>query len=201
MWWFTRVMVVATAVVGSLQGCSDAPAGGPGAGTDARGGPTGTPADQVPGASGGTGSGVSPVPGECGRQLQVPQGAPVLRAELPAQVRSGSVGSALIGTVSWTWEAGPGKAVGPMSADVLIVDGEGRVVAAPGAKNLVGRPLDLVRGKALTFPVVGNLVTCEQPGRTLPAGSYRVYARVAITHDDGSTTTGFGGPWPLTVIG
>jgi hypothetical protein len=89
--------------------------------------------------------------------------------------------------------------VGPASADVLVVDGQGRLVAVPGPRDLAGRPVELDHGKSLNFRT-GTLVTCATGGTTLPPGAYQVYVRVLLHHDSGSVAAGFGGPWSLTVV-
>jgi hypothetical protein len=106
---------------------------------------------------------------------------------------------ALTGEVTWPWLGGPGQAVGPAGADVLVVDGQGRLAAVPGARDLLGRPVELIHGKSLTFRT-GTLVTCTTGGTSLPAGAYQVYVHVVLHHDGGSATAGFGGPWSLTVV-
>ena len=49
------------------------------------------------------------------------------------------------------------------------------------------------------LPADAPLVSCRPGGAPLPPGGYDLWARLAITPDDGPALTSFGGPWPITI--
>jgi hypothetical protein len=48
------------------------------------------------------------------------------------------------------------------------------------------------------MPATASLVPCSGGG-VLATGTYDLYVRVVLNHDDGTRTDSFGGPWPLEV--
>jgi hypothetical protein len=151
------------------------------------------------GAAGGAEErGVSADPGEvrCGRPFRLPAaGALRLLARFPASV------SASDQTVAGAVEVASERAlrgVAPAAADVFLVRDE-RVVTLPPAQDAIGVRWKLAAGETRTMPALVSLVSCEPEGGPLAPGDYELYARVAVSRDEGPAQQAFGGPWRLRV--
>jgi hypothetical protein len=122
-------------------------------------------------------------------------GVVTVTGSFPSAVSSGA--GLVLGTVTLTAVPGaPARAVVTPQADAFLVR-EGRVVTLPMAQDSVGRRLDLGQGRREQLPAAASLVACA--GGRLPPGGYEIYARVLLSHDDGSTDEAVGGPWPLHI--
>ena len=136
--------------------------------------------------------------------LAVPSGPLLVRAVFPAAVERAGVGT-FIGAV--TVEASE-NVVGVASpeADVYVAH-SGAVVATPLAKDLLAVPVRLSPGATQGFGARGSIRACNGDqdsersgaGPALPAGTYDVYAVVAVTDDAGQTLIATGGPWTLDI--
>ena len=127
----------------------------------------------------------------CGRPFRLPAPAAVrLAADFPESVDAGL--QSVDGTVEITSRE-PIRGVVSGAADVFLVSDD-RVVTMPVAQDAIGFRWD---GEARQLPAVVSLLSCDL-GRLAP-GAYDLYARVAVTPDDGPPKTFFGGPWPLCV--
>jgi hypothetical protein len=154
--------------------------------------------DGADGAVGAKESRVSSDAGEvrCGRPFQMPPPAGLrLVARFPESVPAGQ--QMLTGTVEVS-SRNAMRGAAPAAADVFLAR-DGRVVTTPVAQDAIGIRWDLAAGETRTMPALASLVSCEPDGGPLPAGRYELYARVAMTPDDGATQQAFGGPWPLRV--
>lgn len=86
---------------------------------------------------------------------------------------------------------------------VVVVDGDGRVVVAPDPEDPVFMGAEgpfwmgVAPGETLTT-VVQMDVACET-GDWLPAGDYEVFATITFVAGSGEMEQAQGGPWPLTV--
>ena len=75
---------------------------------------------------------------------------------------------------------------------------EGRIVTLPVPQDSVGRTLNLAEGSVERMPAMATLLACSG-GDMLPTGTYDLYVRVVVNHDDGTRAESLGGPWPLEV--
>jgi hypothetical protein len=141
---------------------------------------------------------VNPGAGEvqCGRPFRLPGRAGLrLVARFPASVPAGR--QTLSGTVAVTSREAL-RGIAPAGADVFLVRDD-RVVTMPVAQDAIGIRWELAAGETRTMPAMASLVSCEPDGGPLPRGEYELYARVAVTPDDGEAQPAFGGPWRLLV--
>lgn len=86
--------------------------------------------------------------------------------------------------------------VTPLAEAFLVRDG--RIVTMPVPQDSVGRRLNLAEGRVERMPAMATLVPCSGGG-VLATGTYDLYVRVVLNHDDGSRADSLGGPWPLEV--
>jgi hypothetical protein len=84
----------------------------------------------------------------------------------------------------------------PLAEAFLVRDG--RIVTLPMPQDSVGRSLDLADGRVERMPATATLVPCSGGG-VLATGTYDLYVRVVLNHDDGSRVDSLGGPWSLEV--
>ena len=132
----------------------------------------------------------------CGRLFQMP--APVglrLVGRFPASVPSGE--RTLSGAIEVTSREAI-RGVAPAAADVFVALDD-RVVTTPLAQDAIGIRWDVAAGESRTMPALASLVSCEPDHGPLGPGVYELYARVAVTRDDGAAQRAFGGPWRLRV--
>ena len=101
------------------------------------------------------------------------------------------------GTVAVAANRTEARGVVTPQAEAFLVR-EGRIVTLPMPQDSVGRRLDLTDGKVERMPALASLVPCAG-GSTLATGTYDLYVRVVLNHDDGSRADSLGGPWPLEV--
>jgi len=94
-----------------------------------------------------------------------------------------------------------GGVVAPL-ADVFLVR-NGRIATLPLPQDLVGMRLELAAGEIERLPAQATLSPCDPAGGSadgsLRPGTYELYVRVMLNHDDGSSLEAIGGPWPLEV--
>lgn len=89
-----------------------------------------------------------------------------------------------------------GGVVTPQAEAFLVRDG--RIVTLPMPQDSVGRTLDLAEGRVERMTAMATLVPCSGGG-VLATGTYDIYVRVVLNHDDGSRADSLGGPYPLEV--
>ena len=132
----------------------------------------------------------------CGRPFQLPDEAGLrLVARFPESVPAGQ--QTLSGTVEVTSREAL-RGVAPAAADVFLVR-DGQVVTMPVAQDAIGIRWETAAGETRKMPAPASLVSCEPDGGPLPPGDYELYARVALSPDDGAAQRAFGGPWRLRV--
>ncbi len=112
----------------------------------------------------------------------------------PASVERGA--GTVVGAVTVTNTGPPITGDTSPVADVYLAR-EGKVVVTPMPKDLVAQPVELATGGSAEFPATGALRACAG-GEPLPAGTYDVFAVVAVTGGD-NTLIAPGGPWRLDV--
>ncbi len=131
---------------------------------------------------------------ECGRVFRSPGGgALALTGRFPAWL---PVGAATVSGTVGVSSAGVVRGVISPRADVLLVR-DGRVVAVPLPRDLLGVRLDLLPGETWELPGETALVSCEPGGALLSAAWYELYVRVVLSRDDGDLVESVGGPWVL----
>lgn len=84
------------------------------------------------------------------------------------------------------------------SADVYLAR-DGKIVSVPGAKDLLGRQVDIEPGGSAAFDAPGSARDCATDGQLAP-GRYEIYARIVLNEADGSAMEATGGPWPVEVV-
>lgn len=138
---------------------------------------------------------------QCGRPFRLPSGGGLsLTGRFPSVVSSSE--QTVSGTVEVASENEDVRGVITSSADVFLV-WNGRIATLPLPQDLVGMRLELGPGKVEKLSAQAALSPCD-PGAgaangSLRPGSYELYARVVLNHDDGSSLESIGGPWPLEV--
>ena len=138
---------------------------------------------------------------ECGSPFRPPSGAGLtLTGRFPTVVSSSE--RVVAGTVEFAGENEVVRGVVTPLADVFLVR-NGRIATLPLPQDLVGMRLELAPGEVERLPAQGTLSPCDQGGGSadgsLPPGTYELYVRVLLNHDDGSSLEAIGGPWPLEV--
>jgi hypothetical protein len=138
---------------------------------------------------------------ECGQPFRPPAGGKLtLTGRFPAVVSSSE--QAVSGTVEVAVGDEVVRGVVTRDADVFLVR-NGRIATLPLPQDLVGMRLELGAGMVERLPAQATLSPCDPGGGTaagsLPPGTYELYARVVLHHDDGSSLESIGGPWPLEV--
>ena len=138
---------------------------------------------------------------ECGRPFRLPSGGGLtLTGRFPAVVSSSA--QAVSGAVEVASENEVVRGVVTPTADVFLVR-DGRIATLPLPQDLVGMTLELAAGKVERLPAQATLSPCDPGGGSadgsLRPGTYELYARVVLNHDDGSSLESIGGPWPLEV--
>ena len=133
---------------------------------------------------------------ECGALLEpTGEGGLTVTGRFPHEVVAGEQ------TVAGTVEVAAGRqevrGVVTPQADVFLVR-DGRIVTLPVPQDAVGMRVDLADGRVERMPATATLAPCSG-ARALERGSYQLYVRVVLNHDDGSETDSTGGPWPLEV--
>jgi hypothetical protein len=140
----------------------------------------------------------SPVPAglECGAPVgPTTEGELTVTGHFPAAV---SVDEQMVtGTVAVAANRSQARGVVTPQAEAFLVH-DGRIVTLPMPQDSVGRRLDLAGGRVEQMPATASLVPCSGGG-VLATGSYELYVRVVLNHDDGSRADSLGGPWPLEV--
>ncbi len=140
----------------------------------------------------------SPGPGvlECGAPFEPTTGGELtVTGRFPAavspdeQVVSGSVEVA-------AKQGEAGGVVTPQAEAFLVRDG--LVATLPVPQDSIGMTLDLADGKVERMPATASLAACSGDG-ALGTGTYDLYVRVVLNHDDGSRTDSLGGPYPVEV--
>ena len=101
------------------------------------------------------------------------------------------------GTVEIAVKSSAARGVVTPQAEAFLVR-EGRIVTLPVPQDSVGRSLDLTEGSVERMPAMATLVPCSG-GDALATGTYDLYVRVVLNHDDGTRADSLGGPWPLEV--
>ena len=101
------------------------------------------------------------------------------------------------GTVSVKASKGVARGVVTPQAEAFLVR-DGRIVTLPAPQDAVGRSLDLAHGRVERMPAIATLVPCSGGG-ALAEGTYDLYVRVVLNHDDGTRVDSLGGPWRLEV--
>jgi hypothetical protein len=137
-------------------------------------------------------------PGEivCGHAFQLPASGELrLTGRFAKRVQANE--QMLRGTVEVTAEKAV-QGVAAAAADAFLVR-DGRVVTTALAQDAVGVRWDAAAGARKSVPAVASLLSCEPGGKPLAPGNYELYGQFVLTPDDGSPTTAYGGPWPLTV--
>ena len=123
-----------------------------------------------------------------------------LTARFPTGVSASE--AAVSGTVEIASEVEVVRGVVAPQADVFLVR-HGRIATLPLPQDLVGMRLELAPGRVERLPAQATLSPCHPGGDAadgpLHPGIYELYARVVLTHDDGSSLESIGGPWPLAV--
>ena len=133
---------------------------------------------------------------ECGAPFEpTKRGVLTVTATFPAAVSAEE--QLVSGTVAVAATGREARGVVTPLADAFLVR-EGRIVTLPMPQDAVGQELDLTDGKREELPASATLVPCSG-GHALAAGTYDLYVRVILNHDDGSRSESLGGPWPLEV--
>jgi hypothetical protein len=141
---------------------------------------------------------VSPGPTslECGARF-----APVAEGELTVSGRFPTAASAaeqmVNGTVEISANRSTARGVVTPLAEAFLVR-EGRIVTLPVPQDSVGRSLNLTEGSVERMPAMASLIPCAG-GDALTTGTYDLYVRVALNHEDGTRADSLGGPWSLEV--
>jgi len=139
-------------------------------------------------------------PLECGRPFRRPSGGELsLTGRFPGVVHASE--RAVSGTVEVAGANEGLRGVVTPNADVFLVR-DGRIATLPLPQDLVGMRLELDPGKVESLAAQATLLPCEggsAAGESLPPGTYELYVRVVLNHDDGSSVESVGGPWQLEV--
>jgi hypothetical protein len=138
---------------------------------------------------------------ECGSPFSPPSGGRLtLTGHFPPVVRATE--QAVSGTVKVTSETDDVRGVITTNADAFLVR-NGLIATLPLPQDLVGMRLELARGEVEQLPARASLSPCSSGGGdgggSLRPGTYELYARVLLSHDDGSSLESIGGPWLLEV--
>lgn len=138
---------------------------------------------------------------DCGRPFRLPTGGGLtLTGRFPTVASSSQRG--LSGTVEVGSEKEVVRGVVTPSADVFLVR-DGRIATLPLPQDLVGMRLELPPGRIEILPAEATLSPCDPGGDAADAsllpGTYELYVRVVLNHDDGTSRESIGGPWPLEV--
>jgi hypothetical protein len=133
---------------------------------------------------------------ECGARF-----GPTAGGELTVTGRFPAAASAAAqmvdGTVEIAANRSAARGVVTPQAEAFLVR-EGRIVTLPVPQDAVGRTLNLTEGSVERMPAMVTLVPCSG-GDALATGTYDLYVRVVLNHDDGTRTDSLGGPWALEV--
>jgi hypothetical protein len=137
-----------------------------------------------------------PTPLACGGPFRPPAVTEVsVTGRFPATIdRSAGL---LSGTVSLVSTDSHLQVVTSPEADVFLVR-DGVVVTEPLVQDSMGSQASLAAGEELSLSATGALVPSagdDPDGPPLDPGSYELYVRVLLSHDDGSAQECFGGPW------
>jgi hypothetical protein len=137
-----------------------------------------------------------PVSLECGARFGPPTaGELTVKGRFPATASAAE--QVVDGTVEIAARRGAARGVVTPLAEAFLV-GDGRVVTLPVPQDAVGRSVNLTEGSVERLPAMASLVPCSGAD-TLPSGTYVLYVRVVLNHDDGTRTDSVGGPWPFEV--
>ncbi len=142
----------------------------------------------------------SPTALECGRPFRPPSGVGLtLTGRFPTVVSSGE--QVVVGTVEVASKDEVVRGVVSPNADAFLVR-DGRIATLPLPQDLVGMELALAEGEVESLPARATLSPCGPGGSvaadgSLRPGTYELYVRVVLNHDDGSSLESVGGPWPL----
>ena len=140
----------------------------------------------------------TPDPGvlECGARLgSTPGGMLTLTGRFPTAAAADE--QTVAGTVTVAVKRSGAHGVVTPQAEAFLVR-DGRIATLPVPQDSVGQRLDLADGRVASMPATVSLVPCSGGG-VLPTGTYDLYVRVVLNHDDGTRADSLGGPWPLEV--
>ena len=133
---------------------------------------------------------------ECGQALRPSTGGVLtVTAHFPGAVSADQ--QMVKGTVAVKASMGVARGVVTPQAEAFLVR-DGRIVTLPAPQDAVGRSLDLAHGRVERMPAIATLVPCSGGG-ALAEGTYDLYVRVVLNHDDGTRVDSLGGPWRLEV--
>jgi hypothetical protein len=133
---------------------------------------------------------------ECGKPFHLPStGTFTLTGSFPTTASTG--GPAVSGAVDITSRTAI-RGVASANVEVFLVR-DGRVVTLPMPQDAMGIRWEMAPGETRRVPGMASLMSCDPAGGPVRAGSYQLYARMALTADDGGRVESFGGPWPLEV--
>ncbi len=137
-----------------------------------------------------------PVSLECGAQFRAQAGGQLtVTGHFPTAASAAE--QVVIGTVELAAHGRAARGVVTSQADAFLVR-DGRIVTLPVPQDSIGRRLDLTEGSVERMPAIAALVPCSG-GDAVKTGTYDLYVRVVLNHDDGTRTESLGGPWPLEV--
>ncbi len=168
-----------------------------GCGSEASGAASGAQKTRSPEESMTTDLPTSPGPAslECGAPFEpTTGGALMMTSRFPTAVSANE--QMVTGSVAVAAKQGAARGVVTPQAEAFLVR-DGRIVTLPMPQDSVGQRLDLTDGKVEQMPAAATLVACS--GGALARGTYDLYVRVVLNHEDGSRTDSLGGPWPLEV--
>ena len=138
----------------------------------------------------------SPAALECGASfVPTEEGALTLVARFPSAVSARE--ESVSGTVAVAANHTAARGVVTPLADAFLLR-DGHVVTLPMPQDSLGQVLDLAAGAVERLPATASLLPCAGDGVLAP-GTYDLWVRVVLNHDDGSHTDSFGGPCPLEV--
>jgi hypothetical protein len=138
----------------------------------------------------------APVGLECGAPFDPTTGGVLtVTGHFPAAVSADE--QIVTGTVAVVAKGSEARGVVTPQAEAFLVR-DGRIVTLPMPQDSVGRRLDLAGRRVERMPAMATLVPCSGGG-VLATGTYDLYVRVVLNHDDGSRADSLGGPWPLEV--
>ena len=133
---------------------------------------------------------------ECGaRFVPSPGGELTVTGRFPLAVFAAE--QMVDGTVEIAASGSAARGVITPLAEAFLVR-EGRVVTLPVPQDSVGRRLSLTEGSVERMPTTASLVPCSG-GDLLEPGTYDLFVRVVLNHDDGTRADSLGGPWPIEV--
>ena len=133
---------------------------------------------------------------ECGARFS-PTGGGELRVTGRFPSAASAADQVVNGSVEIAATHGRARGVVTPQAEAFLVR-DGRIVTLPAPQDAIGRSLDIAEGTVERLPAIATLVPCAG-GDTLRAGTYELYVRVVVNHDDGTRADSLGGPWPLEV--